>query len=233
MKTKKTLYKITLALLTAFFTTCLVNAQTIVEKKNGGEKQSNYLFASVGVSLPVGSINDNQASSLSAYAGPVISLGYHHFFHKRWGMGLAASGSIYKSKSVTQHYGSFTKTSSSNQSFWKSQVIINASYTALLKNRWGVDIIQGLGLLYSSKPAYTSNYDNIVISPDNVASKNGLDIGYTIGVKGRFLLKENIGFTTSINYFHAVGLGSNYSSFDSVDCELGIVFNLNKSSIKK
>ena len=209
----------------------LANGQELVTKKNGGQKQSDYFFASAGISVPVGYINDRKLSDISAYAGPVLTLGYHHFFNKRWGMGLVTSGSIYKGKSTTS--GSYPSyyTFDANGNFVKEQLYITASYTLLLKKRWQLDIVQGIGLSYMNKPTYSSSYNGGTTY--NRPSESGLNTGYNIGLKSRILLKDNIGLIASVNYFYASGLRSNvYNGFNSVDCELGIFLNINRSLTK-
>lgn len=69
------LFKISLTLLFLSLTITLVNAQEIVEKRNGGEKQASYFFASAGVSIP----QENDLYPVNASAGPQLALGYTIF----------------------------------------------------------------------------------------------------------------------------------------------------------
>jgi|GEM_PF-3509889 len=210
------------------------NAQLMTTKKNGGEKQASYVFASAGVSIPVGFIHDGWAG-ISASVGPIISLGSHYFFNKRWGMGLVASGSIYQGKSLSQtrvirvnsQAFNFTSTNYPNGNWLKGQIYISASYTPILRKRWSLDIVQGIGVFYISKPSYVNiDYDYEI---SNIPADNDWNTGYNIGLKGRVLLNENISLLASINYFYALDLRTNGAAgFNSVDCELGIVMNLKK-----
>lgn len=225
MKTKQTLYKITFIFLILFFHTSFVKAQTIVEKKNGGQKQASYLFANAGISVPVGFIKNKV---LSASTGPVITVGYHYFFDKRWGMGIIANGSFYKSKLNPHHH--YTATTYEN--WQRAQLYISASYTPILKNRWAIDIVQGIGLFYMNEPTYNYRYFDPYTNTlfrFNSYGHSDWNTGYNIGLKGRVLLKDNIGLFSSFNYFYALDLRSKGAGgFNSVDCELGIVVNLKK-----
>jgi len=202
------------------------NAQLVTTKKNGGEKQASYVFAIAGVSIPVGFINDDWAG-ISASSGPIITLGYHYFYNKRWGMGMVASGSIHQAKSSTSTR-IYSSTYSSTGNWQKAQAYISASYTPILRKRWCLDIVQGIGLFYMKQPSY------VVIDQYNYSynypADNDWNTGYNIGAKGRVLLKDNIGLFASLNYFYALGSRSNGAAgFNAIDCELGIVMNLKKS----
>jgi hypothetical protein len=226
MKTKMTpYYKIAFTFFVLSLTITLANGQEIVEKKNGGQKQASYLFASAGVSIPVGFIKDK---SLSASTGPIISLGYHYFFNKRWGMGIIANGSFYKSK--LNPYSNYSSTTSEN--WQRAQMYISASYTPILKNRWAVDIVQGIGLFYMNEPTYNYSYYNTLNSTlysYNSYGHSDWNTGYNIGLRGRVLLKDNVGLFSSFNYFYALDVRTKGAGgFNSVDCELGIVVNLKK-----
>ncbi len=200
------------------------NAQLITTKKNGGEKQASYVFASAGVSIPVGLINDPKFSPISASVGPLISLGSHYFFNKRWGMGLIVSGSVYQSKALNSYYNNVSY--SPNGNWTRGQLYISASYTLLLKKRWALDVVQGIGVFYMKKPSFVS-YSYLTYS--TTPEKKGWNTGYNIGLKGRVLLKDNIGLFASLNYFYALDMSTNGAvGFNSVDCELGIVMNLKK-----
>ncbi len=208
----------------------LSKAQLITTKKNGGEKQTNYVFASAGVSVPQGHIN----LMVNASSGPIVALGYHSFFNKRWGMGLVVSGSMYKSEAVNEYskyYGKFVYSTSPKGNWQKAQAYLTFSYTPILRKRWAIDIVQGFGLDYIRQPAY--DYYNYY-SYYRVDAKKDWSTGYNIALTGRILLKDNIGLLVSANFFHDLGLPSNvkpYNSvgaFDTVDWGLGIVYNLKK-----
>lgn len=198
------------------------NAQLITTKKNGGEKQADYIFATAGVSLPVGLINTPKYSGVLASPGPLLTLGCHHFYNKRWGMGLSLSSSIYNGKpnyKVSDNY-------STNGSWHKGQLYINASYTVILKDRLAIDIVQGIGIYYMKEPSYQYTSLNREYS---IKERKGWNTTYNIGIKSRFLLKENIGVLFSANYSYALDLLSrSIDSFNSVECELGFFVKLKK-----
>lgn len=206
-------------------------AQLITTKKNGGEKQASYAFASAGVSVPPGHVGN----MLNASGGPIVALGYHSFFNKRWGMGLVLSGSIYKSESVNEYsiYGSTFSYSTSPKGNWqKAQTYMTFSYTPVLRKRWAIDIIQGFGLLYIKQPAYDYNQYNYFYS--HIDAKKDWGVGHNIALTARILLKDNVGLLVSANFFHDLGLPSfvksNYTvgAFNTVDWSLGIIYHLKK-----
>jgi hypothetical protein len=228
MKTKKTpYYKIVFTFLTLSLIILRANGQEIVEKKNGGEKQASYLFASAGVSIP----QENGLPNVNASSGPQITLGYNIFFAKRWGMGLVVSGSVYKSEAVNEYSmssGNNYFSSSPTQNWQKTESYISFSYTPILQKRWVIDIVQGFGFFHIKKPAYDySYYGSYYKEP----SKTSWNTGYNIGLIGRVILKNNVGLFVKGNFFYNTGIIKNnsaVSAFNSVDCELGIVVNLKK-----
>ncbi len=199
------------------------HAQLLRGKKNGGEKQLSFLFADAGVSVPVGYITDSKYNfEHSASFGPVLSLGYTGFFSTRWGMGLAASGSMYQGKALSDtYYNNYSA------GYWqKGQAYIHGSCTPFLKDRWAVDVIQGFGTYFMKQPEveYTLKDSNIKQVRNE---KSGWDLGFTLGARGRALIKDRWGLMLSANYFYAVGL-QNAVGFNSFDAELGLFMKWKK-----
>ncbi len=228
MKTQKTpYYKIALTFLLASLTIHFANGQEIVEKKNGGEKQVSYFFASAGVSIP----QENGLYPVNASGGPQIVLGYTTFFAKRWGMGLVLSGTMYKSEPVnlySQYSGSLDYSSTPTQNWKKAEAYIQFSFTPVLRQRWAIDIVQGYGFYYIKRPAFDYTTSGIYYS---APARTGWNAGYNIGLIGRVHLKDNIGLFVKGNFFYNTGIIPNTSwsgALNAVDCELGIVVNLKK-----
>lgn len=205
-------------------------AQFIVTKKNNGEKQSSYCFANAGLSVPVGFINDSKLSNISASIGPILSIGYHYFYTKRWGMGIIASGSLYKSKTTTPNstptpINPYTYYPTGN---WQRGIIyISGSYTPVLKKRWSLDIVQGIGVLYIKKPEYTYTYYWGQEKKQDAVT--GWNTSYNIGLKSRIIITEKTGLLIGLNYCYALGtISKQEAGFNSLDCELGLLINLKK-----
>ena len=214
-------YKIAFTFFVLSLTITLANGQEIVEKKNGGQKQASYLFASAGVSIPVGFIKNK---SFSASTGPILTLGYHYFFNERWGMGIIANGSANKFKLTRDPYSTYT----TSDNWWIAQLHVTASYTPVLKKRWAIDIVQGLGVFYLKEPSY-SYYIASINTTYHSDGINDWNTGYTIGAKGRVLIQEKISLYASVNYFYTLSVRSNGArGFNSLNCELGVALNLKK-----
>ncbi|MBC7488370.1 MAG: hypothetical protein H7282_16655 [Cytophagaceae bacterium] len=204
------------------------NAQLLTTKKNGGEKQSTYFFASAGISFPQGYVTDDLSSRVKASAGPFLTLGYHYFFHKRWGMGLEASIGLYEGLAVERIVFSnqmvdYTTTPKGN---WdREQLHLNFSYTPLIGKRWALDIIQGFSFYTLKRPAYDDF--NLGTYNSNPAYREW-ELDYLIGVRGRILINDNFALLAGTSYSHNVWNGKkNYGiGFDAGNFELGIIFNL-------
>jgi len=203
-------------------------AQLLTTKKNGGEKQSTYFFASAGISLPQGYVTDDVSTRVKASAGPFFTLGYHYFFHKRWGMGLEASVGLYEGVAVERvgYYSQTVDYSTRPKGNWdREQLHVNFSYTPLIGKRWALDIIQGFSLYTLQRPAYDDFH--IVTYNSNPAYREW-ELDYLIGVRGRLLVNNNVALLAGTSYSHNVWNGNkNYGmGFDVGNFELGIVFNL-------
>lgn len=202
-------------------------AQLITTKKNGGERQASYFFASVGVSMP----QENGLYPVNASAGPQVVLGYTTFFDKRWGMGFVLSGTINKSEPAniySQYSGSLDFSINPNQNWKKAEAYIQFSFTPILRKSWTLDVVQGYGFYYIKRPSfeYTSSgtyYSN--------SARIGWNTGYNIGLIGRVKIKDNISLFAKGNCFYNTGIIPNTiwsGAVNAVDCELGIVVNLKK-----
>ncbi|MDF2454130.1 MAG: hypothetical protein K0R51_123 [Cytophagaceae bacterium] len=200
------------------------NAQVLTTKKNGGDKQASNLFASAGVSLPQGYQTHDNISGVRASAGPIVSMGYHYFFSKRWGMGLVGSGGVYKSEEV--HRINFDRyTSRSNENWQKAQLYISGSFTPLLGKKLAIDIVQGIGVYYMREPAY--EYSIYGSAYQGVPAKKDWQNAYNIGLKGRVLMKDNIALLLGANYFYNLNNRKNVRiGFEAGDFQLGVIVNL-------
>lgn len=198
-------------------------AQWLRAKKNGGEKQLSFVFADVGVSVPVGYITDSRYNfDHGASFGPVLSMGYTGFFSTRWGMGLAASGSMYQAVALSDTYYQ-----NYDAGYWqKGQAYVHVSCTPFLKERWAVDVIQGFGTYFMKQPEveYTLKESNM---KQKRSEKSGWDFGVTIGARGRALIKDRWGLMLNVNYFYAAGL-QNEVGFNSFDAALGLFMKWKK-----
>lgn len=228
MKTKMTpYYKIAFTFFVLSLTINRANGQEIVEKKNGGERQASYFFASAGVSIP----QENGLYPVNASAGPQIVLGYSTFFSKRWGIGLVLSGTINKSEPVniySQYSGILDFSSTPTKNWKKAEAYIQFSYTPFLRRRWAIDIVQGYGFYYIKRPAFDYKSSGSYYSN---SARTGWNTGYNLGLIGRVQLKDNIGLFIKGNFFYNTAIIPNTiwsGALNAVDCELGIVVNLKK-----
>jgi hypothetical protein len=203
------------------------NGQLITTKNNGGDKVASNIYASAGISVPIGDAisRPNQVNHVIASNGLKAMVGYNYYFNKRWGMGVVGTFASYKAKLINDSYYDTYYTLSDNH-WLNGKILIEGIYSPIVKEKWQVEIIQGIGLMYVQKPAYEEYNANTGVTTHKAKDKNW-NTNYNIGLKGKFLLNENVGFQVNVNYSYDFTVRTKGAAFfNTIDTQLGVFYNL-------